>query len=845
MCVSTGLCAGRQYHLISDPKTFTEAQSYCREKYTDLATMDSMEDVETLNRMAENTWIGLYDDVNSWRWSLSDTSFYKHGEEEFRGWQSGEPNNYGDDEHCTLMSPDGLWNDRSCTSTFQAVCCDLYPTSLSQSTGLQEKELICTQLHGDFSFMLTFIKKHQTDEKNIQTQKNSNIKFASMLCVMLPLHSSSLDLFSGLNVTFVFINDSMTWTEAQSYCREHHTDLASVRDLTENQKVQELIPAWKAVWIGLFRDSWKWSDGSNSSFSHWQPGEPNNNGGAEACAAVVFGFSGRWVDVPCGRMYPFICYGPVPSKQVFRLRLRSSVDPNDPAVMEAMLEQFKQKLKAQGVNDDVTLSFRKQADGKAFHKEKKETRKLVPGLPPRQQLTTFRPKLLPDAPTIEALNMSHSGSTFPTTPGMLDKFFQRWAEMVQVNWGVPFTRGLFIPYSHITHCYWRGGAGPFKDCRWEQPSVSVVGDSGLVLADVESSLVQLMNLGAAWTLELPPCKSLNAACLVFMCVSTGLCAGRQYHLISDPKTFTEAQSYCREKYTDLATIDSMEDVETLNRMGETAGVSSNTWIGLYDDVNSWRWSLSDTSFYKHGEEEFRRWGEGEPNNYGGDEHCTSMYFDGRWHDSSCTSTLQAVCCDVRGLDVTFVLIDHFMTWTEAQSYCREHHTDLASVRDLTKNQKVQELIPAWKAVWIGLFRDSWKWSDGSNSSFSHWQPGEPNNNGGTEACAAVVFGSSGRWVDVPCGRMYPFICSSPVPSKQVFRLRLRSSVDPNDPAVMEAMLKQFKQKLKDQGVNDDVTLSFRKQADGKAFHKEKKKTRKRKQRHRSRETPPDSTAPFI
>ncbi|XP_059208067.1 macrophage mannose receptor 1-like [Centropristis striata] len=361
MCVSTGLCAGRQYHLISEEKNFAEAQSYCREKYTDLATIDSMEDVETLNRTAETAgvssiaWIGLY---KTWGWSLSDTSFYKHGEEEFRGWEPGQPDNYGD---CTEIYPDGGWHDYRCTYKEQAVCCD----SLSQSTGLQEKELICTQLHGDFSFMLTFIKKHQTAEKNIQTQKNSNIKFASMLCVMLPLHSSSLDLFSELDVTFVLTDDSMTWTEAQSYCREHHTDLASVRNQAENQKVQELVQAAGVdfVWIGLFRDSWKWSDGSNSSFRRWLPGQPDNKKGMEACAAADFRSSGRWVDLNCNSRRAFICYGPAPktsSKQVFRLRLRSSVDPNDPAVMEAMLKQFKQKLKAQGVNDDVTLSFRKQ-----------------------------------------------------------------------------------------------------------------------------------------------------------------------------------------------------------------------------------------------------------------------------------------------------------------------------------------------------------------------------------------------------------------------------------------------------------------------------------------------------
>uniref|UniRef100_A0A8C9YFW9 C-type lectin domain-containing protein n=1 Tax=Sander lucioperca TaxID=283035 RepID=A0A8C9YFW9_SANLU len=68
-------------------------------------------------------------------------------------------------------------------------------------------------------------------------------------------------------------------------------------NMTENQKVQAMIPAgvnW--VWIGLFRDSWKWSDGSNSSFSFWKNGQPDNKNGNETCVAADFSQSGAWED---------------------------------------------------------------------------------------------------------------------------------------------------------------------------------------------------------------------------------------------------------------------------------------------------------------------------------------------------------------------------------------------------------------------------------------------------------------------------------------------------------------------------------------------------------------------
>ncbi|XP_073325542.1 C-type lectin lectoxin-Phi1-like [Pagrus major] len=171
----------------------------------------------------------------------------------------------------------------------------------------------------------------------------------------------------------------MNWTEAQSYCRDHHTDLASVRNTAENQKVKDVVPSGQTAWIGLFRDSWKWSDGSNSSFRYWDQGEPNNNGGKDACAVADLDRDGKWWDTRCDWKRWFVCYSPLPTttRQVIKVRLErkdSSLDLNDPAVLEQMLKEFKQRLKDQGVDGDVKLSWRKQSDGKVFHKEE-ETKK--------------------------------------------------------------------------------------------------------------------------------------------------------------------------------------------------------------------------------------------------------------------------------------------------------------------------------------------------------------------------------------------------------------------------------------------------------------------------------------
>ncbi|KAM3618052.1 uncharacterized protein V6R79_014507 [Siganus canaliculatus] len=349
--------------------------------------------------------------------------------------------------------------------------------------------------------------------------------------------------------------------------------------------------------------------------------------------------------------------------------------------------------------------------------------------------------------------------------------------------------------------------------------------------------------------------------LLLVAAAAGLCvvspqgAGRQYHLIQNLVNWTEAQSYCRENYMDLVTINSMEDMEVLNNMTGSSGASA--WIGLYDDVDSWRWSLTDVTFYKPGEVDFRAWDNGQPENSKSEEYCVTINDEGRWHDYSCGVLLPAICINKTG--GRFVLASTSMNWTEAQSYCRDHHTDLASVRNMEENNEVMNLVPSGQTAWIGLFRDSWKWSDGSSLSFTYWRQGEPNSNIETQENCALS--NSGRWEDWPCDIKRAFICySAPHVSRKVVRVKLErsSSVDLDDPAVAqkileqvnvsafmlnsadsqsnvqesESLVSQLKQRLKEQGLPGDVKLSWRKKPDGKIFHQEKKETKKKSSRRK-------------
>uniref|UniRef100_A0A3P9L720 C-type lectin domain-containing protein n=1 Tax=Oryzias latipes TaxID=8090 RepID=A0A3P9L720_ORYLA len=217
----------------------------------------------------------------------------------------------------------------------------------------------------------------------------------------------------------------------------------------------------------------------------------------------------------------------------------------------------------------------------------------------------------------------------------------------------------------------------------------------------------------------------------------------QYHFIDEDKSWTEAQLY----------LSSMAD---MNRLGKHLG-NKKAWIGLQRKASSnrtWQWSQPDVQF---NEGRDNGWDTNEPNDKD-IENCGTLNTDKKWADLSCKCQQPFICYD--GENNLTGLYEYFLNWTDAQSFCRNRHTDLISGPEQMEKLdwgKTEKLVHKSQDgfIFIGLFRDAWQWNDGSSFSFRFWNLQYDDE---IKESSCAMLNEGGRWSSENCNKEHPFIC---------------------------------------------------------------------------------------
>lgn len=113
----------------------------------------------------------------------------------------------------------------------------------------------------------------------------------------------------------ILIQENVTWSEAMSYCREHHTDLVYINTKGVQEKVAEMArnATSSHVWLGLRYtcnfNFWFWTGSSTDCYQNWAPGQGSQGEyGCGVTGAIETTGRQQWVGLSETEKQNFICH---------------------------------------------------------------------------------------------------------------------------------------------------------------------------------------------------------------------------------------------------------------------------------------------------------------------------------------------------------------------------------------------------------------------------------------------------------------------------------------------------------------------------------------------------------
>ncbi|XP_035491562.2 macrophage mannose receptor 1 isoform X1 [Scophthalmus maximus] len=531
---------------------------------------------------------------------------------------------------------------------------------------------------------------------------------------------------------------ALTWSQAETSCKQQGASLLSITDPHEQAYVQVLLgTVGSMLWTGLILDpehGWKWSNGRPYRYMKWDSGHPLPNPGY-TCTVVNAAVQLSWQSSPCSKKLGYICY----SKRA----------EENPA------QAFETGFCPSPWIPYNHHCFHLNRNQKTWSDAQRECRN------EGGDLVSIR--------NVEDQSFVISQLGYAST----DKL---WIGLNDMK-----IEGLFdwIDHSTVSFTSWEFGkptvSTDTKDC------VLIRGENGnwanCVCEEKHGFICMKMSASKPTGDEVEK----DIGCKNGWRRHGSYC----YFIGTETKTFDEAKDDCKRSDSYLADVSTGVDNAFLVSL---VGLRPEKyfWLGLSNQKNIDEFVWTNTASVR-----FTHWNAEMP---GRQKGCVAMktgIFAGLWDVLPCANQEKYICkqlaegavltpapptliplkcadtwTQVGSKNVCFKLFlkssSDLRTWFEARDYCRTIGGDLLSIH----SQAELGVLPnRYQGVWIGLSAPDpatgYVWSDGSPLNFQHWEDGEPNNKNNVESCAEFKMHNkerSGSWNDVHCESYHGWLC---------------------------------------------------------------------------------------
>ncbi|XP_037537284.1 macrophage mannose receptor 1-like [Nematolebias whitei] len=546
--------------------------------------------------------------------------------------------------------------------------------------------------------------------------------------------------------------ETKTFDEAKDDCKSSDSYMADVSSRKDNAFLISLVGLRpeKHFWLGLSNqkdtDVFEWTNTKSVRFTHWNSEMPGNHQG---CVAMATGsFAGLWDVLPCTNREKYICKHLVEG---------AIVTPAPPTVPSTTCELDWTKITARNF---CYKAFSDSSDRKTWF-EARDYCRAIGG-----DLLSFH-------------NAEEQDLEKKCVPFRYESF---WIGLSATDSGAGFawSDGSPVDYQH-----WRKGQPDTMNneelCTEFYPKYFEYNFWNNVHCDQYHLWICQIRTGV--TPKPPPPTPTPGE---FNVTSDGWLEWKenQYFFNKENLAMEDAQKFCKQKHSDLVTINSQAENTFLRQQMKRNSSNlyfASYWIGLTLDFDKTIQWMDGSPVL------FTRWYIGQPDFRNFDENCVAMrHLTGFWHDFNCGQENPSICKRSKSplANTTMVptvspkggckenwkklnskcyriINNQNLTWFDAREHCKDMGGNLVSIpsRHVQVFLLFQMSTAQTSDLWIGLHNlyDYWfLWTDGQPRSYMNLDMSESDNH-----CAVMNTNplmGIGIWIAKSCNDTYGFIC---------------------------------------------------------------------------------------